>query len=102
MQQTNQTSATFNYQFIEKLKSLPYVDQIYLYGSHARSTHRVRSDIDLAIVCPKAQPQDWFTIMDIIDHADTLLKIDCVHYDTLQNQALKQAIDHDKRIIYAH
>ena len=43
-----------DYEFFEFLKQLPYVDEIWLYGSRARQDHLERSDIDLAIFCPKA------------------------------------------------
>ncbi len=43
----------------------------------------MRSDIDLALVCPTATSNDWLKVLDIIDDADTLLKIDCIRFDEL-------------------
>lgn len=54
-----------------------------MFGSRARGDNRPRSDIDLAILCPRASMQDWLTVCDLIDEADTLLKIDYVRFDTL-------------------
>ena len=51
------------YGFIEKLKELPFVDAIWLYGSRARGDFQDRSDIDLAIVCPKASDEDWQRVL---------------------------------------
>lgn len=71
------------YLFIKQIKQLPFVNQVLLYGSRARGTNQSRSNIDLAIICPKATEQDWFKILDIVDEADTLLTIDCVRLDTI-------------------
>jgi len=90
-----------HYAFFEKLQSMPSIEKILLYGSRARGNNRARSDIDLAIVCPKATDQEWLMIIDITEDADTLLKIDCVRFDTLSDtNPLKQAIVHDGIVIY--
>ncbi|HLD95206.1 MAG TPA: HI0074 family nucleotidyltransferase substrate-binding subunit [Alphaproteobacteria bacterium] len=90
-----------HYQFLEKLKSLDFIEEIWLFGSRARGDYHERSDIDLAIVCPKATGFDWMKITDIIEDADTLLKIDCIRFDTLQNQVkLRNNILKFKKVIY--
>lgn len=90
-----------NKQFYKQLTGLPYVDKIILYGSRARGDFQPRSDIDLAVYCPEASIQDWQTILNIIDEADTLLAIDCVQYNTLAlNNPLKHAIDRDGIMLY--
>lgn len=43
---------------------------------------------------------NWLQIIDIIEDADTLLKIDCLRYDTLEDIDLKKNIDRDKKIIF--
>ncbi len=88
-----------NYSFIQRLTELPYINHIYLYGSRARGDHRPRSDLDLAIECPQASNQDWQQILEIIEDADTLLSIDVLRYDQLQEGLLKENIDRDKKII---
>ena len=40
------------YDFFQNLTKLPFVEQIWLYGSRARNTNAERSDIDLAIIAP--------------------------------------------------
>lgn len=74
-----------DYKFFHSLKGLPFVDEIWLYGSRARGDAKVRSDIDLAIVCPHANNIQWQKILDIIREADTLYKIDVVRFDTLSS-----------------
>lgn len=89
-----------DYRFIGRLKALPFIEAIYLYGSRARGDHRSRSDIDLAIVCPQADRSQWQQILNIIEEADTLLAIDAIRLDELPEGALKTNIEADKKAIY--
>lgn len=89
-----------SYAFVQELKALPFVEAIYLYGSRARSDHNETSDIDLAIACPHASNEEWLEVIDIIDEADTLLKIDCLRFDTLGDERLKKEINRDKVTLY--
>lgn len=89
------------YDFFKKLCALAWVDSIILYGSRARNDNALRSDIDLAINCPHASDSYWLTVLDIIDDADTLLKIDCLRFDALPGQsALKKAIKNEGIALY--
>lgn len=93
--------SVLDYQFISKLKMLSFVQEIWLFGSRARGDNQDRSDIDLAILCQEASDEEWLTLMEIINEADTLLKVDCVRFekgrisDELYNNILK-----DKKVIY--
>lgn len=80
-----------NYNFIEQIKSLPFVESVYLFGSRARGDNRPRSDIDLAVSCPKATQDEWRKVQYIIEDADTLLEIDCVRLENI-NQGLTSEI----------
>jgi nucleotidyltransferase substrate binding protein (TIGR01987 family) len=81
------------YRFFNILVKLSFIDQIWLYGSRARKDNSERSDIDLAIVCPKANDSNWLQVREILENADTLLKIDCIRFDLLsENNPLRQAI----------
>ena len=90
-----------NYKFLERIKKLPFVEAIYLFGSRARGDAHEKSDIDLAIVCPSASVEDWLQVIDIVDEADTLLKIDCIRLDRLSDERLKAEIERDKVTLYA-
>ena len=90
-----------NYQFIEKLASLPFVEQIWLYGSRARGTEKTRSDVDLLIACPQASRENWSQVVAIVEKADTLLKIDCVRFDTLNKESTFYSnIMQDYKLLY--
>ena len=89
------------YNFFNKLKSLEFVDEILLFGSRARGDNQDRSDIDIMIICPNATDHDWFRVLDIIENADTLLKIDCVKFDQSKlNSDFYNNIMKDKKVIY--
>lgn len=89
-----------HYKFIGKIKALPFVEKIYLFGSRARGDYHDLSDIDLAVFCPSASIHDWLKVKEIIENADTLLKIDCVRLDTLNNGAFYNRIMEEKIILY--
>lgn len=88
------------YSFIEKLKALPFVQAIYLYGSRARGDNEERSDIDLALSCPNASRSDWRAVRNIIDDADTLLAIDCIHWEKVQDERFRKEIERDRVTLY--
>lgn len=93
-------SKILSYSFFKQLASLPFVKTIVLFGSRARGTHDERSDIDLAIECPRATDIDWNCVMQIIENADTLLKIDCVRLDTVHSKKFKDSILEDQVILF--
>lgn len=92
--------AKINYDFINKLKKLKFIDAIWLYGSRARGDFKERSDIDLVIICPNASLDQWIEILKIIDKRDTLLKVDLLRYDEIKDESLKKRIKKEKVVIY--
>ncbi len=87
--------------FFKKLCELSFVDEIWLYGSRARGTNYEKSDIDLAIVCPRATSVEWREVRDIIEEADTLFKIHCVQFDTLSEEdTFRKTILRDRVVLY--
>jgi len=44
--------------------------------------------------------QEWQKILDIIEDADTLLGIDVVRYDSLNDSLFKSKIDESRVVIY--
>jgi predicted nucleotidyltransferase len=90
-----------DYAFYTKLTQQPFVEQIWLFGSRARGDNQDRADIDIAIYCPTATAKDWLKILNIIDDADTLLKIDCLRLDGMDDDsAIKQAIEREGVKLY--
>ena len=90
-----------SFAFFKELTLLPFIEQIILYGSRSRQDNRERSDIDLAISCPHADARDWLKILEIIDHADTLIKIDSVRLDHLSaDNPLRRSIENEGTILF--
>ena len=89
-----------NYEFYYNLRVLPFVKELWLFGSRAKGVALERSDIDLAVLCPSASVKDWQKICDIIDDAKTFLKIDCVRFDQLTDTRLREEIEQSKVILF--
>lgn len=89
------------YEFVKKLARVSFVDEVWLYGSRARGDNLKLSDIDVAVVCPSAGDDEWSAILDVIAQANTLLKIDCVRYDVLEDGAFKNNVLNYRKILYA-
>ena len=66
------------YAFIEKIKLLPFVEVLYVFGSRARGDNFSHSDIDLAIGLNDDNYKNINLLENIIEEADTLLTIDWV------------------------
>lgn len=90
------------YQFFKDLTKLLFINAIWLYGSRARGDAKERSDIDIAILCPEASNEDWQQVNDVIENADTLLKIDCIRFDDLteSDELLKKNILRDRIVLF--
>lgn len=96
----NSASDTLNF-LVEAIQQFGFVEKIYLFGSRARGDHQERSDIDIAVDCAGATNDDWNLIIDLVDKAPTLFKIDCVRFDSLSDtNKLKEAILRDGIVLY--
>lgn len=89
------------YNFYHELRSLPFVEGIWLYGSRAREDNTALSDIDLAILCPEATSEDWSKVLRIIEGRDSFFDIDVVRFDTLgENELIRHNILKDRVILF--
>jgi predicted nucleotidyltransferase len=79
----------------------PEVERIILFGSRARGDGAPRSDIDLAIACPRADPKVWSDIIEAAEEAPTLLQIDLVRMETAPPELLAD-IAREGRVLYEH
>lgn len=65
----------------ERLRTIPEVDRVVLFGSRARGGTRERSDIDVAVDAPRADARAWDRIRTSVDQMPTLLRIDLIRLD---------------------
>jgi predicted nucleotidyltransferase len=84
---------------VEQIRQQPSVDRIVLFGSRARGDHDQRSDIDLAVLCPRAGDAEWATIWTVADEAPTLLAIDLVRLEHA-GVALRREIEREGLVLY--
>jgi uncharacterized protein len=90
----------FLQQAFERVSGL---EQAVLYGSRARGTHRLGSDIDLALKGKTLTLRDILRFQANCDeHSPSLLRVDVVQYDTLGgvgSAALRASIDRDGGVV---
>jgi len=72
---------------------------VLLFGSRARGDNRAKSDFDFAISAPTAGIREWDAILEAIDGAPTLVKIDVMRYEEAP-AALRVEIDRDGVEVY--
>lgn len=70
----------------------PAIEEVRLFGSRAKGTHRAGSDIDLAVFAPAMSEEEFSALWNEIDELPILFKIDLLHWDRLGNEALKEKI----------
>lgn len=81
-----------------QISSFPEVEKLILYGSRAREDHKFNSDIDLAVT-GDVDEENWTLIWNMIDAAPTLLKIDIVRLEKVDD-ALRANIEQEGKILY--
>jgi predicted nucleotidyltransferase len=87
------------YLVTEALIPFPEVERVVLFGSRARGDAAPRSDIDLAITCPRADAKIWSDIVEAAEEAPTLLQIDLVRMDAAPAELLAE-IAREGRVLY--
>ncbi len=74
--------------------------RILLFGSRAVGDSEPRSDFDVAVDAPGADPDQWTRlVLDNGESLDSLLRIDLVRYDTAPAE-LRRNIDRDGILLY--
>lgn len=68
-------------ELVGELAAYPAVRRIILFGSRSRGDNTPRSDVDLAVEAPSADPHVWDAICSDAEAAETLLAIDLVRLD---------------------
>lgn len=72
----------------------PDISEVILFGSRARGTHRLSSDVDLAIKGKNLSIDTLAKLRYILEEETNLpYFFDIVIYDRVENEALKREID---------
>ena len=78
------------------LARFPEVRRAWVFGSRAIGRARRASDIDLAIEAPTLAPARWHDLIEALEQAPIIYRLDVIHLDTLDDPALEQAILHNR------
>lgn len=81
---------------VRRILAVAQPDKIVLYGSRARQENVSLSDFDIALF----GDVNLGKIMDSLEEARTLLKIDIVLFDEIQNEKLKRKIQREGITLY--
>jgi len=68
------------------------VKSVYLYGSRAKGTHKLGSDIDLAIMNENVSEKTIRTIKSEIEESNLPYFVDVTHFATLNHNGLAEHI----------
>lgn len=75
------------------------VEKGILFGSRARGDNGERSDYDIAVT-GNITDRDRIKIFDAVEYLPTLLKIDLVYFDKLEEGKFKENIKKDGIVFY--
>lgn len=68
------------------------IEQVLIFGSRAKGSHKPYSDIDLAVVAPKMSDLEFTKLWNELDSLELVFKLDLLHWDRLGQQNLKDSI----------
>jgi len=75
------------------LARFPEIRQAWVFGSRAAGTARRASDIDLAIEAPGMSASRWHDLLETLEEAPVIYRLDVVRLDTLQDTRPQAAIE---------
>ena len=68
------------------------IESVYMFGSRAAGTFRDGSDIDLAVIAPAMTDSTFTALWNEVDALPLVFKVDCIHFEQLENKVLKKKI----------
>jgi predicted nucleotidyltransferase len=78
----------------------PAIEAILIYGSRVRDDYRRGSDVDLALVGELIWSDVLYFLRVLNEELPTPYFYDVLHLDTLSNEALKEHIKIEGKIVY--
>ncbi len=88
-------------QFTQVFKRYPEIQSVMIYGSRAKGNFREGSDIDLAVFAPKLSLLDFANLCSDLEDLPVIFKIDCVHFENIKRQILKEKISQEGQLIFS-
>lgn len=71
-----------------------------MFGSRAKNSWKPGSDIDLAVVAPEMSNSRFTQLWSDIDDLPLIFKVDCLHWDRLENLRLKEKILQEGVVVF--
>jgi predicted nucleotidyltransferase len=87
-------------QFHQVFRKHPAIQQVLIYGSRARGTHRPNSDIDLTMTGADLTHSEALTIASELDDLHHPYLIDLSIKSQISSEALLRQMDKDGRVFY--
>jgi predicted nucleotidyltransferase len=87
---------------VESAKAFPEIQQLVLFGSRAKGTHKPGSDVDLAIKGEAVTYETALRLAEILNEETPLpYFFDVLHYEAIAEPRLVEHIDRVGIVIYA-
>ena len=77
---------------VRVFRRYPNIEKVLIFGSRAKGTDKPYSDIDLAVVAPNMDDQEFSRLWNELDALELVFKLDVLHWDKLGQQKLKDSI----------
>lgn len=74
------------------LARFPEIRHAWVFGSRATGDARRASDIDLAIEAPGMSASRWHDLLETLEEAPVIYRLDVVRLDTLQDPRIEASI----------
>lgn len=84
----------------EQFRDFPHIREVLIFGSRAKDTAKPYSDIDLAVIAPEMDDQEFSQLWNRLDALDLVFKLDLLHWDRLDQQPLKDAVMRQGKLFY--
>lgn len=85
-------------EFIAYFKTKPEIELVKIFGSRAKGTYHIGSDIDFAVWADKHD--SFYRIAGELDDLPTPYKFDVIDYKNLLHKGIKNSIDRDGIVFY--
>ena len=82
-------------------KKYPRIRQVVLFGSRAMNTHKIASDVDLALKGPVSFDIISKVKGELEENTSLPYTFDVVDYGTIENPAFKEHVDRYGQLIYS-
>ena len=88
-------------QLVAHMVRVAPIEAVYLYGSRARDDYHSRSDVDLAVLCPRADWRQWSQVQELAEGVPTLLYINTIRLESVEpSSRFWENIQEDKIALY--